>query len=363
MPADVDPADRDRLSVFRLDRSYINASKVKIAFAEGWNGTSWKAQLSPDLVGGSAVALSSVSCRASSACEAVGSYINSKKVEVPLAEVWNGRKWKVQAVGNPGDATGAFTVRSVVRGGRHLRSSRFVRERLQGAVVVRRGVERLGLEASEGARRDRRQGELDVGSLVRVAQGMRGGGFDRKRIRGPRAGGGSLERDCVAIADRPRARPSRGEQLGGRLLPGHHRVPGGGWFENERRRRVARNHVERHGLGAPTGAFSQRRQVCRPQGRLVYSRPELRRRRLQHEFVRQVRWHWEKSRTEPLRTRLFLLSDDVARSLVAAETLELRVAQLPVGRPLREADVGDELRLDPMNAFHARAVRERRLGS
>jgi hypothetical protein len=37
----------------------------------------------------------------------VGSYINSKKVEVPLAEVWNGRKWKVQAVGNPGGATGA----------------------------------------------------------------------------------------------------------------------------------------------------------------------------------------------------------------------------------------------------------------
>ena len=46
---------------------------------------------------------------------------------------------------------------------------------------------------------------------------------------------------------------------------------------------------------------------------------------------------------------MLLLSDDDARALVAAETLEHRVAQLPVGRPLCEADVGDELRLDPVN--------------
>ena len=68
----------------------------EVSLAEGWNGTGWKQQASPDPVGASGVVLSGVSCAAADVCEAVGSYTNSSGVGVTLAEVWNGTAWKIQ---------------------------------------------------------------------------------------------------------------------------------------------------------------------------------------------------------------------------------------------------------------------------
>lgn len=73
--------------------------------AESWNGTEWKKQTVPVPTGGSTLALNGVSCSSSTACTAVGGYKNSSKVEVTLAERWNGTEWKVEATPNP---TGAL---------------------------------------------------------------------------------------------------------------------------------------------------------------------------------------------------------------------------------------------------------------
>jgi hypothetical protein len=73
--------------------------------AEVWNGTSWSIQSTPNPPGEKGVVLSGVSCASSSACSAVGSYVNSSGVEVTLAEVWNGSSWSVQSTPNPSEAT------------------------------------------------------------------------------------------------------------------------------------------------------------------------------------------------------------------------------------------------------------------
>jgi hypothetical protein len=72
--------------------------------AESWNGTEWKKQTVPVPTGGSTLALKGVSCSSSTACTAVGGYKNSFKVEVTLAERWNGTEWKVETASNPASA-------------------------------------------------------------------------------------------------------------------------------------------------------------------------------------------------------------------------------------------------------------------
>jgi hypothetical protein len=45
-----------------------------------------------------------VSCRSSEACTAVGHYVNSASVEVPLAERWNGKVWAILTTATPKEA-------------------------------------------------------------------------------------------------------------------------------------------------------------------------------------------------------------------------------------------------------------------
>src|SRR3954465_16061088 len=56
-----------------------------------------------------------------------------------------------------------------------------------------------------------------------------------------------------------------------------------------------------------------------------------------------------------------LLAHDLAGRLVLAQPEIARVAQAAVARPLREADLGDELRLDPGDVPLAHLVAERRV--
>jgi hypothetical protein len=68
--------------------------------AERWNGASWRAQITPTPVGGSALALRAVSCPRTRYCEAVGSYFGPS-TQLTVAEDWNGRTWTVQPTPNP----------------------------------------------------------------------------------------------------------------------------------------------------------------------------------------------------------------------------------------------------------------------
>jgi hypothetical protein len=86
---------------------YENGSGVIAALVERWNGTEWKIQTVPGPSGATESKPLGVSCAAANACTLVGHYLNSSKVEVPLAEVWNGTEWSVQSVPSPSGATKA----------------------------------------------------------------------------------------------------------------------------------------------------------------------------------------------------------------------------------------------------------------
>jgi hypothetical protein len=77
------------------------------ALAETWNGSNWSAQSTAKPTGAESSRLSGVSCTLSEACTAVGQYINSSSVEVPLAERWNGKAWSIQATKTPTGAKGS----------------------------------------------------------------------------------------------------------------------------------------------------------------------------------------------------------------------------------------------------------------
>ena len=71
-----------------------------VALAEGWNGTTWSIQHTPNPTGGSSIVLGGVSCSSASACTAVGDSSNGTTT-VTLAERWNGTKWSIQHTPNP----------------------------------------------------------------------------------------------------------------------------------------------------------------------------------------------------------------------------------------------------------------------
>ncbi len=77
--------------------SYINSLGVTVTLAERWNGSSWTVQSTPNPAGAKGSVLKSVSCTSSTACTAVGYYVNSGGTNVPLAERWNGTSWSIQS--------------------------------------------------------------------------------------------------------------------------------------------------------------------------------------------------------------------------------------------------------------------------
>jgi len=85
---------------------YVNSSGVEVPLAERWNGTAWSIQETKAPIGAKSSSLSGVSCTSSEACSAVGHYVNSSSVEVPLAERWNGGAWSIQETKVP---TGAMS--------------------------------------------------------------------------------------------------------------------------------------------------------------------------------------------------------------------------------------------------------------
>lgn len=62
--------------------------------AEGWNGSNWSVEPTPDPEGADPSAMAGVSCPSTESCVAVGSY-SANGLIVPLAERWNGSAWSI----------------------------------------------------------------------------------------------------------------------------------------------------------------------------------------------------------------------------------------------------------------------------
>jgi hypothetical protein len=86
--------------------SYVSGGST-LALAERWNGTSWNVESTPSVSGATSTQLVSVSCPTATACDAVGQYTNSSGATVLLSEGWNGTAWAVQSAPSPSGATGA----------------------------------------------------------------------------------------------------------------------------------------------------------------------------------------------------------------------------------------------------------------
>lgn len=88
-------------STWCLGVGYKRVSSVEIkAFATAFDGTSWSDRGAPEKINAT---LEDVSCVSSSYCVAVGSFSQALGLaSQPLAEIWNGSTWSVQAPPIPG---------------------------------------------------------------------------------------------------------------------------------------------------------------------------------------------------------------------------------------------------------------------
>lgn len=75
---------------------------------EKWNGSAWTKSSYSNPSGATESRLNSVSCRSTTSCMAVGSYVDSSKATHPLALSWNGTTWTQTATtGQPAGSTAA----------------------------------------------------------------------------------------------------------------------------------------------------------------------------------------------------------------------------------------------------------------
>src|SRR5207253_7652484 len=81
--------------------SYRNGSGVDVTLAEGWTGSSWAIQSTPNPTGATSSVLRGVACPSTTLCTAVGNYVNSSGVSLTLAEGWNGSGGAIQSTPNP----------------------------------------------------------------------------------------------------------------------------------------------------------------------------------------------------------------------------------------------------------------------
>src|SRR5579884_192645 len=79
-----------------------------VPLAERWNGKKWSTQPTPDPGDGKGAALLALSCPSTTACIAVGSYVNAHTGnDQILAEDWNGKAWETQSITDPSGGSGS----------------------------------------------------------------------------------------------------------------------------------------------------------------------------------------------------------------------------------------------------------------
>ena len=85
--------------------SYTNAAHTEVPLGEIWNGRRWFVRL-PTLPAGAASArLQAISCPSAVTCTAVGYLITAAHAHLPLVERWDGGRWTMQPVPVPTGAT------------------------------------------------------------------------------------------------------------------------------------------------------------------------------------------------------------------------------------------------------------------
>jgi hypothetical protein len=92
------PSSRFCEAVGWNDTGGVTAPQVTLA--DSWNGTKWAVQTTPNPTGASPADFYGVSCTSSGFCEAVGNY-SSTSGDKTLGEGWNGTKWAIQTTPNP----------------------------------------------------------------------------------------------------------------------------------------------------------------------------------------------------------------------------------------------------------------------
>ncbi len=84
----------------------VNSAGTEVTLAEYWDGVEWKVMETPNPTGAKSSSLSSVACGfifgpLLELCTAVGKYVNSSGVEVPLAEQMGAGGWSISGVPSP----------------------------------------------------------------------------------------------------------------------------------------------------------------------------------------------------------------------------------------------------------------------
>ena len=92
--------------------TYVNSGGQTVPMAESWNGAKWIGSALPVLTGQKAYGMNAVSCPVTNSCTAVGNYVNSSGRQLTFAETWNGTSWAIHAPANP--AGGSVDVLSAV---------------------------------------------------------------------------------------------------------------------------------------------------------------------------------------------------------------------------------------------------------
>lgn len=84
---------------------YENAAGQYETLAEGWNGTRWRIEATPNPSGAVVSDLGSVSCSSVTSCTAVGDFSSGTGPHFPLAERWNGKEWRLETPALPAGST------------------------------------------------------------------------------------------------------------------------------------------------------------------------------------------------------------------------------------------------------------------
>ena len=90
--------------------NYLDTSGITVTLAESWDGSAWQKHPTPNQSGDTTTSIApdllGVSCPASDFCEAVGQY-GPQGLTTSLAETWNGSQWTMQSFPVPANSGGA----------------------------------------------------------------------------------------------------------------------------------------------------------------------------------------------------------------------------------------------------------------
>src|SRR5215472_7891750 len=118
---------------------FIARTGAQMTLAEHWNGSAWSIQPTPRLPGHQSGVLFGVSCAAPNACTAVGLSSMPSGASRTLAEAWNGSAWSIQATPNVPSAANTYLSSVSCTSATACTASGYLRTRGRTAVSVAMG--------------------------------------------------------------------------------------------------------------------------------------------------------------------------------------------------------------------------------